>query len=91
VQQRRNGFHAALARHGLKAEPSHCVTGNWSEEWGRQAVAQLFASGAVAPPDECHCGDEPDRAGRDRGRRASSAGLSVPQDVRPLSASTIGR
>ncbi len=79
VQQRRNGFHAALARHGLKAEPSHCVTGNWSEEWGRQAVAQLFGSGAVAPPDGVFCGN--DQIARGVIEAVRERGLSVPQDV----------
>lgn len=79
VQQRRNGFHAALKRHGLSVEPSHCVTGKWSEEWGRQAVEQIFAPDAVAPPDGIFCGN--DQIARGVIDALRERGLSVPRDV----------
>ncbi len=79
VQQRRNGFHAALADRGLKAEPSHCITGAWSEAWGREAVEQMFASSDVAPPDGVFCGN--DQIARGVIDALRERGLSVPKDV----------
>jgi LacI family transcriptional regulator len=79
VHQRRNGFHATLERHGLKAEPSHCLAGKWSEEWGREAVAQMFAPGAGAPPDGVFCGN--DQIARGVIEAVRERGLSVPDDV----------
>lgn len=80
VRERRNGFHAGLARHGLVGDPTHCLTGHWSEAWGRDAVAQLFAPDApVPPPDGIFCGN--DQIARGVLDALRERGIDVPGDV----------
>jgi LacI family transcriptional regulator len=49
VRLRREGYRSGLAAAGLPGRDDHVLSGNWSEAWGREAVAQLFADPAPAP------------------------------------------
>jgi LacI family transcriptional regulator len=77
VRLRRQGWRAALRAAGLPAPEAHCLTGAWSEAWGRQALAPLF-DGAGPPPDAIVCGNDQIARGiadglRERGINAPGA------------------
>ncbi len=57
VQLRHRGYSAALSQAGLEENPAFYLSGSWSESWGRDAVAKLFASGAERP-DAIFCGND---------------------------------
>ena len=78
VQLRLRGYSSALVTAGLAQRDDHILSGNWSEAWGREAVAQLFAPGRVAP-DAIFCGN--DQIGRGVSDALRERGLSVPRDV----------
>lgn len=78
VQQRKTGYLAALAAAGLTAAPEDCLTGYWSEEWGREAVERLFAPGRTTP-DGVFCGNDQIARGVIDGLR--ERGISVPGQV----------
>jgi LacI family transcriptional regulator, galactose operon repressor len=78
VRLRRDGYRAALKSAGLTASASLCLTGAWSEAWGREAVERLFA-GRVPPPDAIFCGN--DQIARGVADALRERGLSAPQDV----------
>ncbi|RBP16224.1 LacI family transcriptional regulator [Roseiarcus fermentans] len=78
VRLREKGFRAALASAGLAAPPGACRSGRWSEEWGREAVRDLFARPAAAP-DALFCGN--DQIARGALDALNEIGLSVPGDV----------
>lgn len=78
VRLRRHGYEAALAAHGFAAEPSFYLSGVWSEAWGREAIGQLFADGAV-PPDAIFAGN--DQIARGLTEALRDRGIRVPDDV----------
>jgi LacI family transcriptional regulator len=78
VRLRRRGYRAALQAAGLPAPDAHCLTGAWSEAWGRQALASLFDGGGAAP-DGIVCGNDQIARGVADGLR--ERGVGVPADV----------
>ncbi len=78
VRLREKGYRAALASAGLVAASDAYRTGPWSEEWGREAVRNLFADPARAP-DALFCGN--DQIARGALDVLREIGLSVPGDV----------
>ena len=77
VRLRREGYRAALKGAGLAAPAHLCLTGAWSEAWGREAVERLF-SGKRAP-DAVFCGNDQIARGVAEGLR--ERGLNAPEDV----------
>jgi LacI family transcriptional regulator len=78
VRLRRDGYRKALAEAGLFEPNGFYRPGVWSEEWGRQAVADLFGSGRKHP-DAIFCGS--DQIGRGVADALREAGESVPESV----------
>ncbi len=78
VQLRRRGYRAALQAAGLSANDEHCLTGTWSEAWGRQALGLLF-DGAGPAPDGIVCGNDQIARGIADGLR--ERGIAVPSAV----------
>jgi LacI family transcriptional regulator len=78
VRLRRDGFRRTLARFGL-AEPPKCyLPGAWSEDWGREAVRELFARADEAP-DALFCGN--DQIARGAADALRERGIGVPESV----------
>ena len=78
VRLRQKGWREALGECGLQARAFDCVSGRWSEAWGREAVSDLFA-GRGAKPDALFCGN--DQIARGAIEALRERGLTVPQDV----------
>jgi len=78
VRLRELGWRAALAEAGLAARDADCLSGRWSEAWGREAVAELFRRRRGAP-DALFCGN--DQIARGAIDALKEMGLSVPDDV----------
>jgi LacI family transcriptional regulator len=78
VRLRRAGFRKALRRAGLAETEGLCLTGSWSEEWGRDAVAALFRRRSAAP-DAIFCGN--DQIARGVADALRERGVAVPGDV----------
>ena len=78
VRLRHAGYRSALAGAGLSAIHEFYLAGSWSEDWGRQAVAQLFANRRSAP-DGIFCGN--DQIARGAIDALRDLGLDVPGDV----------
>jgi LacI family transcriptional regulator len=78
VRLRGAGYRTALAVAGLRARAGDYLAGQWSESWGREAVAQLF-SGRRAGPDALFCGN--DQIARGAIDTLREMGRSVPGDV----------
>jgi LacI family transcriptional regulator len=78
VRLRQQGFRAALASAGDAAAVVAYRSGRWSEEWGREAVRDLFADRREAP-DGLFCGN--DQIARGALDALRELGLSVPGDV----------
>ena len=57
VRLRRNGYRKALRRARFTQPDGFYLTGTWSEEWGREAVARLFRTKKTAP-DAIFCGND---------------------------------
>ena len=57
VRLRHQGYLAELAAANLPADPARYLSGAWSEEWGRDAVARLFDSKRDLP-DALFCGND---------------------------------
>lgn len=57
VRLRRDGYRKALAASGLPEPDGFYLPGAWSEEWGRQAIADLFGSRRKRP-DAIFCGSD---------------------------------
>ncbi|HVY52621.1 MAG TPA: LacI family DNA-binding transcriptional regulator [Devosia sp.] len=78
VRLRREGYRDTLAEAGLEPRADDYLSGPWTEQWGREAVAALFdRRGSV--PDAVFCGNDIIARGvldalRERGR-------AVPEDV----------
>jgi LacI family transcriptional regulator len=78
VRLREAGYRDALARAGLAAQTDRCLTGDWSEAWGREAAGRLFSRRRAAP-DALFCGNDQIARGAIDGLR--DLGRSVPADV----------
>jgi LacI family transcriptional regulator len=78
VQLRAKGWRAALNEAGLPAADTDCLSGRWSESWGREAVEALFVRGRRRP-DAVFCGN--DQIARGAVEALREKGLSVPDDV----------
>jgi LacI family transcriptional regulator len=77
VRLRHRGYLGGLSQAGLPNLPGFYLPGTWSEEWGRNAIAQLF-SGAN-PPDAVFCGN--DQIARGVADALRDRDLRVPDDV----------
>ena len=78
VRLRRDGYREALARHGLAAPSDYYQSGVWSEDWGREAVAKLFATHRTTP-DAIFCGN--DQIARGAIDALRERGIGVPDSV----------
>jgi LacI family transcriptional regulator len=77
VRLRRAGYFEALQQNGLAAYGT-VLNGPWLEDWGHDAVAQLFA-GKSPPPDAVFCGNDLIARGVIDALRERS--IAVPRDV----------
>ena len=77
VRLRRQGWRAALDAAGLPERPGFYLSGVWSEAWGREAAARLFA--AADTPDAVFCGN--DQIARGVADALRERGVRVPEDV----------
>ena len=57
VRLRHRGYLTAMAQSGITPLESDYLSGAWSEEWGREAVARLF-DGKRDTPDGLFCGND---------------------------------
>jgi LacI family transcriptional regulator len=73
---RRDGYLEALANAGLGS--SQVLHGPWTEDWGHDAIAELFADPAKAP-DAVFCGSDLIARGVIDGLR--ERGIAIPRDV----------
>ena len=78
VRLRRDGYERTLHAVGLTPMPGQYLPGVWSEAWGHEAVARLFAP-AAAPPDAIFCGN--DQIARGVADALRGAGIAVPEAV----------
>jgi len=78
VRLREAGWRAALSEAGLAARDSDCLSGRWSEAWGREAVAELFKRSRDLP-DALFCGN--DQIARGAVDALKDIGRSIPEDV----------
>jgi LacI family transcriptional regulator len=78
VQLRRSGYRHALREAELQEFPGYCLTGDWSERFGWQAVKTLF-SGPGANPDGLVCGN--DQIARGAADALHEMGIKVPAEV----------
>jgi LacI family transcriptional regulator len=78
VRLRKQGYLSALEAGGLRQVAGFYLSGVWSEEWGREAVARLFES-KNNRPDALFCGN--DQIARGAADALRERSLSVPQDV----------
>jgi len=78
VRLRSEGYRAALHAAGLKPDPAYYVSGSWSEQCGRQAVARLF-DGKLEAPDAIFCGN--DQIARGAADALRERGIDVPGEV----------
>ncbi len=77
VRLRHNGYRSALAEAGLPEIAGFYLSGVWSEAWGREAAARLFAR--PDKPDAIFCGN--DQIARGASDLLREMGLAVPADV----------
>jgi LacI family transcriptional regulator len=73
--ERAEGWRAALATAGLTPHGPGAMFGRWSEAWGHEAVAQLWAAD---PPDAVFCGN--DQIARGVIDALRERGIRVPAD-----------
>ncbi|MDB5538691.1 MAG: LacI family transcriptional regulator [Devosia sp.] len=78
VQLRRRGYLSALAEAGLTEHPEFYLSGQWTEEWGRDAVKALF-DGKAERPDAIFCGN--DQIARGVVDALRERGIAVPGEV----------
>ena len=78
VRLRRDGWRAALGEADLPAPELACLSGAWSEAWGREALGRLFA-GRRTRPDAIFCGN--DQIARGVADALGERGLFAPRDV----------
>jgi LacI family transcriptional regulator len=74
--ERAEGWRAALAEAGLAPQGPGALFGRWSEAWGHEAVAALWAD---TPPDSVFCGN--DQIARGVIDALRERGIRVPDDV----------
>ncbi len=77
VRLRKTGYRATLAEAGLPEIDGFYLSGVWSEAWGREAVAKLFAR--RERPDAIFCGN--DQIARGAVDTLREMGVRVPCDV----------
>jgi LacI family transcriptional regulator len=77
VRLRQSGYRSALAAAGLQEIEGFYRSGIWSEAWGREAVASLFAK--PERPDAIFCGN--DQIARGALDTLREMGIGVPGDV----------
>ena len=75
VRLRRDGWQKSVRKSGVEGS---YLTGVWSEQWGREAVAKLFADRRTAP-DGVFCGN--DQIARGVVDALRERGVAVPSDV----------
>jgi LacI family transcriptional regulator len=75
--ERAQGWRAELAEAGLAPHGPGAMFGRWSEAWGHEAVAELWASDE--PPDAVFCGN--DQIARGVIDALRERGVRVPADV----------
>lgn len=78
VRLRSAGYREELARHAIAVPDHFYLSGVWSEEWGREAVARLFAI-RRSPPDAIFCGN--DQIARGAIDALRERGIDVPDAV----------
>ena len=78
VRLRHQGYVNALSEAGIKPRAGDYLSGAWSEEWGRDAVARLF-DGKRAAPDALFCGN--DQIARGAADALRERGIDVPGKV----------
>lgn len=74
--ERAEGWRAALAEAGLAPQGPGAMFGRWSEAWGHEAIAALWAG---EPPDAVFCGN--DQIARGVIDALRERGVAVPGDV----------
>ena len=77
ARERAEGWRAALAEAGLRPHGPGAMYGRWSEAWGHEAVAALWAGPEV--PDAVFCGN--DQIARGVTDALRERGVRVPGDV----------
>jgi LacI family transcriptional regulator len=77
ARERAEGWRAALAAAGLRPHRPGAMYGRWSEAWGHEAVAALWAGQEA--PDAVYCGNDQIARGVIDGLR--ERGVRVPGDV----------
>jgi LacI family transcriptional regulator len=78
VRLRHAGYRKALAQAGIAYDPALYLNGPWSEQWGRDAVAQLYDKKGRGP-DALFCGN--DQLARGAGEALRERGLDIPGQV----------
>lgn len=78
VRLRKQGYKQALRDADLRTGETLYRSGAWSEEWGRDAVAELY-DGVTEPPDGIFCGN--DQIARGAAEALRDRGIKVPEDV----------
>jgi LacI family transcriptional regulator len=78
VGLRHRGYAKGMLDAGLKTRASDYLSGEWSEQWGREAVAKLF-DGKTKVPDALFCGN--DQIGRGAIDALRERGVAVPESV----------
>lgn len=79
VRLRRQGYRKALEAAEISYDPDLCLTGIWSEKWGREAVGTLFADSVASRPDALFCGN--DQIARGALDALTARKIRVPEDV----------
>lgn len=78
VRLRQRGYVDALSAAGLTYESSISLSGPWSEQWGRDAVAALYDRGGHRP-DALFCDN--DQIARGAAEALRERGVSIPGEV----------
>ncbi|HVW91931.1 MAG TPA: LacI family DNA-binding transcriptional regulator [Devosia sp.] len=78
VRLRYQGYAGALREAGFELRPGDYLSGAWSEQWGREAVASLF-DGRDEVPDGLFCGN--DQIARGAADALRERGIDVPGQV----------
>jgi LacI family transcriptional regulator len=78
VQLRHRGYAGALSQAGRTAIEGYYLSGVWSEEWGRDAIARLF-DGKSETPDALFCGN--DQIARGAAEALRDRRIAVPGQV----------
>ncbi|MEO6012471.1 MAG: LacI family DNA-binding transcriptional regulator [Devosia sp.] len=82
VRLRQSGYRSVLDKAGIPFDPSLCLNGSWSEQWGREAVATLFdgkGQGTGQGPDAIFCDN--DQIARGASEALRERGIEIPRQV----------